>query len=137
MDDEDEMGEVLPKRAMTPAPRSAVIRSSASPVLVRLAGLEPLAMTALGSCAQPVTDSAERCAREDESHGGVADYDGENCTENQCNRRNADVDGVLGVCHISKGSRADPNGVVRQDELGQYIQDLSSPNVRKDESWRL
>ena len=137
MDDEDEMGEALPKSAVAPAPRSAEIRSSASPVLVRLAGLVPLAMTALGSCAQPVTDSAERCAREDESHSGVADYDGENCTENQCNRRNADVDGVLGVCHTSKGSRANGNGVVRQDELGQYIQDLSSPNVRKNESWCL
>jgi hypothetical protein len=47
------------------------------------------------------------------------------------------VDGVFGVCHTSKGSRADSNGVVRQDELGQYIQDLSSPDVRKVESWRL
>jgi hypothetical protein len=47
------------------------------------------------------------------------------------------VDGVLGVCHNSKGSRVGSNGVVRQDELGQYIQDLSSPDVRKDESWRL
>jgi hypothetical protein len=36
------------------------------------------------------------------------------------------VDGVLRVCHISKGSRVRSSGVVRQDDLGQYIQDLSS-----------
>jgi hypothetical protein len=47
------------------------------------------------------------------------------------------VDDVLGACHTSKGSRADLSGVVRQDELGQYIQDLSSPDARKDESWCL
>ena len=132
------MGEVLPKRAAAPALSSAVIRRSARPVLVRLAGLEPLAMTTLGGCAQPVTDSAEHCAREDECHGGVTDCYSEDSPEDQCNCRDADVDGVLGVCcHIYKGSRVCSSGVVRQDELGQYIQDLSSRNVRKDESWRL
>ncbi len=78
---EDEgMGEVLPKRAVAPAPIRAAIRRSARPVLVRLAGLEPLAMTALGCCAQPVADST----------------------------------GVLGVCHISKGSRVSVNETDRR-----------------------
>ena len=95
-------------------------------MLVRLAELEPLAMTALSSCAQPVTDTAEGRAGEDESHGGVTDCNGENRPDNQSYCRDADVDGVLGVCHISKGSRANWSGVVGQDELGQYIQDLSS-----------
>jgi hypothetical protein len=39
------------------------------------------------------------------------------------------VDGVLGVCHTSKGSRERSSEVARQDELGQYIQDLSSKCV--------
>ena len=75
-------------------------------MLVRLAELEPLAMTALSSCAQPVTDTAEGRAGEDESHGGVTDCNGENRPNYESYCRDADMDGVLGVCHISKGSRA-------------------------------
>jgi superfamily II DNA or RNA helicase/HKD family nuclease len=56
-------------------------------------------MTALSSCAQPVTDTAEGRAGEDESHGGVTDCNGENRPNDQCNCRDADMDGVLGVCH--------------------------------------
>ncbi len=112
-DDEDVLGDVSPKMAVAPEPRSAVKRRSARPVLVRLAGLEPLAMTALSCCAQPVTDTAEGRAGEDESHGGVTDCNGENRPNDQCNCRDADVDGVLGVCHISKGSRVGWSGVAR------------------------
>ncbi len=112
MDDVDAMGEVLPKRAVAPAPRSAVIRRSARPVLVRLAGLLPLAMTALSCCAQPVTDSAEDGTGEDECDRWVANHYCEEAPEDQSNCRDADMDGVLGVCHASKGSRVDSNGVV-------------------------
>ena len=112
-DDEDVVGDVSLKRAVAPAPRSAVIRRSARPVLVRLAGLEPLAMTALSCCAQPVTDTAESRAGEDESHGGVADCNGENRPNDQCNCRDADVDDVLGACHTSKGSPIGSDGVAR------------------------
>ena len=107
-DDEDVLGDVSPKRAVAPAPRRAVIRRSARPVLVRLAGLEPLAMTALSCCAQPVTDTAEGRAGEDEGHGGVTDCNGENRPNDQCNCRDADVDDVLGACHTSKGSPSLP-----------------------------
>ena len=97
--------EESPNTATAPEPSSATIARSARPVLVRFAELEPLAMTALSSCAQPVTDTAEGRAGEDESHGGVADCNGENRPNDQSYCRDADVDGVLGVCHISKGSR--------------------------------
>ena len=80
-------------------------------MLVRLAGLEPLAMTALSCCAHPVTDTAKCRAGEDEGHGGVTDGNGENRPNDQCNCRDADVDGVLGVCHTCKGSRVGGPGL--------------------------
>ena len=128
MEIEETEVEESPNTATAPEPSSAAIARSARPVLVRLAELEPLAMTALSSCAQPVTDTAEGRAGEDESHGGVTDRNGENRPNDQSYCRDADMDGVLGVCHKLRLSK------YRKSELPMEIQN-SEENSFNSLNW--
>jgi hypothetical protein len=68
---------------------------------VRFAELALLAMTTLGCCTQPVTDTSSTASCETESKGVSACGDGHDCSDYKADNGNSDMNGVLGICHMN------------------------------------
>ena len=106
-----------PNAAATDAPTTARKARETSARFVRVAGLAPLAMTALRCGTQPVTDAAHSARDEHESERIATGKDGQETCNEDSRHSDASMDAVLRVSHVENGSRADWSGVVREDEF--------------------
>ena len=61
-------------------------------------------MLAVGGGAGPVPDGAHDAAGEHERHGGVTREDGQDCSGDDAEGGDSDMEGVPGICHGPKGS---------------------------------
>jgi len=90
----------------TPAEPAPINRSAATPRtarFVRFAGLaDALAMTALRCGTKPVAKCAHGSTSKHHWHRGITRNDGQNCPDHNANNCNADMDGVLGICHTDR-----------------------------------
>jgi hypothetical protein len=68
---------------------------------VRFAELALLAMTTLGCCTQPVTDTCSAASCETESKSVSACGDSHDCSDYEADNGNSDMNGVLGICHMN------------------------------------
>ena len=98
VDVDDSLG-IEPNAAATDAPTTARKARETSARLARVAGLAPLAMSALRCGTQPVAESTHGTTGKHGYNRGVAEEDRQKPAQYESGDCDTDMNGVLWICH--------------------------------------